>query len=176
MSPNLSGYQKRQRWLMTSVSDVNDDAYSTVFTNPPPESTNAAETTDSSGSASTDSASSSSSDSGSGSDSSNLSGGAIAGIVIGAIIGVLIIALLGFFLWRRNKRNNNNHVKSEEMIGGHNAPIDDYAQSAAYKPPTGATEGIPHGYTSQTPRSPVHELPTAQQPAELSVEQRHELQ
>lgn len=33
MSPNLDGYQKRQRWLMTSVSNVDDDAYSTVFTN-----------------------------------------------------------------------------------------------------------------------------------------------
>ncbi|KAJ4249139.1 hypothetical protein NW762_012474 [Fusarium torreyae] len=176
MSPNLSGYQKRQRWLMTSVSDVNDDAYSTVFTNSPPESTSAAETTDSSGAASTDSASSSNSDSGSGSDSSSLSGGAIAGIVIGAIIGVLIIALLGFFLWRRNKRNKDGHVKSEEMIGGHNAPIGNYTESTAYKPPTGATEGTPYGYTSQTPQPPVHELPTAQQPAELSVNQRHELQ
>jgi hypothetical protein len=33
MSPNLDGYQRRQRWLMTSVSNVDDAAYSTVFSN-----------------------------------------------------------------------------------------------------------------------------------------------
>ncbi|KAJ3544821.1 hypothetical protein NM208_g2853 [Fusarium decemcellulare] len=170
MSPNLSGYQKRQRWMMTSVSDVDDDAYSTVFSNPPPESTggSATTTTDSSGAA-TESTSSSDS----GSDSSSLSGGAIAGIVIGAVLGVLAIALLGFFLWRRNKRNNGPAAKSEEATGGHDAAGAGHNQFAAYKPPTGVAEGSPKEATSSPP--PVYELPTEHRPAELPVEQRHEL-
>ncbi|QPC63098.1 hypothetical protein HYE67_005329 [Fusarium culmorum] len=113
MSPNLDGYQKRQRWLMTSVKNVDDDAYSTVFTNPPPESTrDAGTTTDSSSETATDSASSSSSDS----SSSSLSNGAIAGIAIGAVLGVLAIALLGFFLWRRKRRNAGLTAKPDEAM------------------------------------------------------------
>ncbi|KAF4471383.1 transmembrane alpha-helix [Fusarium albosuccineum] len=169
MSPNLGGYQKRQRWMMTSVSDVDDDAYSTVFSNPPPKSTggSATTTTDSSGAAATESTSSSDSD------SSSLSGGAIAGIVIGAVLGVLAIALLGFFLWRRNKRNNGHAAKSEEATGGHDAAAAGHNQFAAYKPPGGVAEGSPKEATSSPP--PVYELPTEHRPAELPVEQRHEL-
>ncbi|RBR20338.1 uncharacterized protein FIESC28_05302 [Fusarium coffeatum] len=162
MSPNLEGYQKRQRWLMTSVSNVDDDAYSTVFTNPPPESTrDSGTTTDSTGEAATGSASSSSSDS----SSSSLSGGAIAGIVIGAILGVLAMALLGFFLWRRKKRNSGLHAKPDEAMGSHSAPMEDHSQFAGYKPPN-----------STSPAPPLYELPSTQNPVELqAAEQRHEL-
>jgi hypothetical protein len=165
MSPNLDGYQKRQRWLMTSVRNVDDDAYSTVFTNPPPESTRDSGTiTDSFSEAATDSASSSSSDSG----SSSLSGGAIAGIVIGAVLGVLAMALLGFFLWRRKKRNSGLSAKPDEAMGSHSAPMGDHTQFAGYKPPT--------SLNSTSPALPLYELPSSQNPVELqAAEQRHEL-
>ncbi|KAM0349593.1 hypothetical protein ACHAP4_010372 [Fusarium culmorum] len=169
MSPNLDGYQKRQRWLMTSVKNVDDDAYSTVFTNlrdikPPPESTrDAGTTTDSSSETATDSASSSSSDS----SSSSLSSGAIAGIAIGAVLGVLAIALLGFFLWRRKRRNAGLTAKPDEAMSSHNG---DYTQTGAYKPSINRT------LASSTSPAPFHELPSTQNPVELpAAEQRHEL-
>ncbi|KAM0230913.1 hypothetical protein ACHAPO_008969 [Fusarium lateritium] len=167
MSPNLDGYQKRQRWLMTSVKNVNDDAYSTVFTNPPPESTrDAGTTTDSSSEAATDSALSSSSDSG----SSSLSSGAIAGIAIGAVLGVLAFALLGFFLWRRKRRNSGIPTKPDEAMASHSTPMGDHSQLAGYKTPIDRTP------VNSTSPPPLHELPSTQNPVELpAVEQRHEL-
>ncbi|KAJ4215055.1 hypothetical protein NW759_010084 [Fusarium solani] len=142
MSPNLDGYQRRQRWLMTSVSNVDDAAYSTVFSNAPESSADSATTTGESG----NQTGQPDTDSG-GSDNSSLSGGAIAGIVIGAVLGVLAIALVAFFLWRRRKRQAEGAPASTQ------APP--YPQS-------------PDGYKPETSSpTPVYELPNNQNPAEL---------
>lgn len=157
MSPNLEGYQRRQRWLMTSVSNVDDAAYSTVFSNvshhspswlsianraQAPESTNDSATStgksaNQTGQPDTDP---------SGSDDGGLSSGAIAGIAIGSVLGVLAIALAAFFLWQRRKR----------QTGG--APAS--AQAAPYPQ-------SPDGYKPETSQTPVYELPNNQNPAEL---------
>ncbi|KAM6530069.1 hypothetical protein FALCPG4_008194 [Fusarium falciforme] len=138
MSPNLDGYQRRQRWLMTSVSNVDDAAYSTAPESTADSATTTGESDNQTGQPDTDPG---------GSDNSSLSGGAIAGIVIGAVLGVLAIALVAFFLWRRRKRQTEGAPASAQ------APP--YPQSPdGYKPET----------SSQTP---VYELPNNQNPAEL---------
>jgi hypothetical protein len=168
MSPNLDGTQNRQRWLMTSVSDVNDDAYSTVFAKPVSESTYVSvTTTDSPSKVATESASSSSSDSG----SSSISGGVIAGIAIGAVLGALAIALLGFFLWRRKRRTSALPAEISDTMGNHSAPGEDHTRFTGYKAEIDSTP-----INSTSPAPPAYELSNTEKPVELpAAEQRHEL-
>jgi hypothetical protein len=171
MSPNLDGNQNRQRWLMTSVSDVNDDAYSTVFAKPVSESTHVSVTTtdspDEVATESTSSSSSSSSDSG----SSSISGGVIAGIAIGAVLGALAIALLGFFLWRRKRRTSALPAEISDTMGNHSAPGEDHTRFTGYKAEIDSTP-----INSTSPAPPAYELSNTEKPVELpAAEQRHEL-
>ncbi|KAJ4248767.1 hypothetical protein NW762_012605 [Fusarium torreyae] len=164
MSPNLSGYQKRQRWLMTSVSDVDDAAYSTVFSNMPL-STMEPTTTADSASSSNSNASVNSSDS-----HSKLSNGAVAGIAVGSILGVLIIALVGFFLWRRKRRNTTQHT--EQQTAEHNN--NNNPSSVAFHGTTFAPS--PEAYKSEVSRvpvntpPPVYEMTGDRHPVELPAE------
>ncbi|KAM5356848.1 hypothetical protein ACJ41O_003494 [Fusarium nematophilum] len=155
MSPNLEGYQKRQRWLMTSVKNVDDAAYSTVFSNAPGSTNGVTTTTNSAGAATSDS------NSGSGSSSDGgLSAGAIAGIVVGVVLGLLAVALAAFFLWRRKRRNA---VAVDQSTKSNNLP-------EVASPSTGYLYANSH--KEHTTPSPVHEMLHEQHPVELPADQR----
>ncbi|KAH7170176.1 hypothetical protein EDB81DRAFT_908660 [Dactylonectria macrodidyma] len=131
--------QPGRHWLMTSVRDVDDGAYSTVFTKVPSSTATDANTTGSSSSSdatdtasdSTSSSSSSSSASAS-SSSSSISTGAAAGIGIGVGIAVLGLGLGLFFWWRRRNRNRVvNEIPSDETKPAPPAP----ASYSGWQPP-----------------------------------------
>ncbi|OAQ70014.2 transmembrane alpha-helix domain-containing protein [Pochonia chlamydosporia 170] len=101
-------YQKAQHWLMTSVSDINEAAYSTTFTDVPVSATQTLHST--------------SPTAGSGSSSSSgLSSGAAAGIGVGVALGVIGLGIAGFLLWRRRKRaaSRGAYSSTPSELGGH---------------------------------------------------------
>ncbi|KAF7542529.1 hypothetical protein G7Z17_g11492 [Cylindrodendrum hubeiense] len=107
--------QPGRHWLMTSVRDVDDGAYSTTFTKVP--SATAADVTtttetSSSETTTTDSAASESTTS-SASSSSSISTGAAAGIGIGVGLAVLGLGLGLFFLWWRRRQSHRNRAATE---------------------------------------------------------------
>ncbi|KAI1070452.1 hypothetical protein LB507_006683, partial [Fusarium sp. FIESC RH6] len=97
MSPDVDDrpYQSAQHWLMTSASNVNDSAYSTVASENP-------SSTSSKSSTSTTAPVSESSD------HKGLSSGAIAGIAVGVVLGVIVVAgtLAAYFIWKSRKKKN----------------------------------------------------------------------
>ncbi|KAJ4251458.1 hypothetical protein NW762_011441 [Fusarium torreyae] len=181
MSDNFEGEQPRQRWLMTSVADINDKAYSTTLT-APPDSTVAtpiitattigsdepAASGASSGSSSNESSGSSDSTSG----GSSLSSGAIAGISVGTTLGVVALALLAFVFWRRNKRKSQAAGSS----GSPESPDNRSDFPIVVTPGTAysSTHSAEKNYAS--PPVPV-EMMHEQRPVELQAgaHQRHEL-
>ncbi|KAF7561852.1 hypothetical protein G7046_g2279 [Stylonectria norvegica] len=104
--------QPAQHWLMTSVMDIDDGAFSTTFTNKPSATNHATTTTgtatDSSSTATSDSASATSSSSSSSSSSKGLSTGAAAGIGVGVGLVALFALLAGLFFWRKRRRQAAN--------------------------------------------------------------------
>lgn len=195
LSPNHEGYQSRQHWLMTSVKDVDDAAYSTVFSEvgqlsqwlathvevdnlQEPSSTSHPMTTSASisdftASDSETSISRTSEAESSSADFSNdeaLSSGAIAGISIGATLAVVAFALLAFFLWHRKKRNSpatKTIASVEPKDEGDNLPIP-VSPVPVYNSPR-VSEKL-----DREPHS-IQEMLHEQTPVELSAEQRHEM-
>ncbi|KAF5976901.1 hypothetical protein FBULB1_6727 [Fusarium bulbicola] len=179
LSSDLEGEQPRQHWLMSSVGQVNNEMYSTVYTAPPEstgESTATAGTTGSDSAAATATSNSSSapsntssesSDGGSG--SSGLSTGAVAGMSVGVTLGVVALALAAFFFWRRNKR--------KYQVAGTGSP------DSPGKPDSSRMAVSPNpAYSSvysaeKNNASPAAEMMHEQRPVELSSgqHQRHEL-
>ena len=104
MSNDQGADQKAQHWLMTSVSKVNDAAYSTVFTDVPSTTASATPTATTSASAS-------------GGGGGGLSGGAIAGIVIGVVLAIILAAVGGFLVYRRRRRGGKTVETEEEKHG-----------------------------------------------------------
>ncbi|KAG5764363.1 hypothetical protein H9Q69_008512 [Fusarium xylarioides] len=175
MSDDFEGDQPRQRWLMSSVGDVDNKAYSTTLTAPPESTVEkpiiTAATTGSEERAAPEATSDSSSGDSS-SSSSSLSSGAVAGISIGATIGVAALALLAFFLWRRNKRKS-------QVAGSSGSPKspDKYSNSpmgVSPAPAYSSTHSAEKNYTtSPVPAEMLHD----QRPVELQAgtHHRHEL-
>ncbi|KAJ4172389.1 hypothetical protein NW754_002586 [Fusarium falciforme] len=173
LSPNHEGYQSRQHWLMTSVKDVDDAAYSTVFSedssstsHPMMTSASTSESTASESETSTSGTSEAESSSGDSSNNKGLSSGAIAGISIGATLAVVTIALLAFFLWRRRKQNaqNTNSVGSSEP----NNEGNDLPMPVSPVPAYNSTR--PSEKLDSEPPS-IQEMLHEQAPVELSAEQ-----
>ncbi|KAJ4180335.1 hypothetical protein NW755_011826 [Fusarium falciforme] len=173
LSPNHEGYQSRQHWLMTSVKDVDDAAYSTVFSedssstsHPMMTSASTSESTASESETSTSGTSEAESSSGDSSNNKGLSSGAIAGISIGATLAVVTIALLAFFLWRRRKQNaqNTNSVGSSES----NNEGNDLPMPVSPVPAYNSTR--PSEKLDSEPPS-IQEMLHEQAPVELSAEQ-----
>ncbi|KAM0215304.1 hypothetical protein ACHAPA_009849 [Fusarium lateritium] len=176
MSSNLEGEQLRQHWVMSSVGKVDDEMYSTLYTEAPAStgSTTATTGSDSDSTAptttSTDTSDSSNSESTSestseASGSTGLSSGAIAGISVGVTLGVVALALAAFFLWRRNKRKYHAAGTSDLPDKHNNSPI--------VVTPNTTYSGTYGGDKVHTPSEMAHE----QMPQELSTgqHQRHEL-
>ncbi|EWZ80159.1 hypothetical protein BFJ70_g14229 [Fusarium oxysporum] len=179
LSSDLEGEQPRQHWLMSSVGQVNNEMYSTVYTAPPKstgegtatagttgsDSTAATATSDSSSDPSNNSSESNDSSSG----SSGLSTGAVAGISVGVTLGVVALALAAFFFWRRNKR--------KYQVAGTGSP------DSPGKPDSSPMAVSPNpAYSSvysaeKNNAFPAAEMMHEQRPVELSTGQyqRHEL-
>ncbi|KAI8652131.1 hypothetical protein NCS56_01430500 [Fusarium sp. Ph1] len=177
LSPNHEGYQSRQHWLMTSVKDVDDAAYSTVFSedsssisHPMTTSVSTSESTASESETSTSGTSEAESSSGDSSNNKGLSSGAIAGISIGATLAVVAIALLAFFLWRRRKRNAQN-TKSVGSLESNNER-NDLPVPVSPVPAYNSTR-LSEKLDSEPPS--IQEMLHEQAPVELSAEQRHEM-
>ncbi|RSM08918.1 hypothetical protein CEP52_004379 [Fusarium oligoseptatum] len=177
LSPNHEGYQSRQHWLMTSVKDVDDAAYSTVFSedssstsHPMTTSASTSESTASDSETYTSGTSEAESSSADSSNNKGLSSGAIAGISIGATLAVVALALLAFFLWRRKKRNGQtpkNVGPSESNDEGNSLPMP-VSPTPAYNSMRAS------GKIDSEPPS-IQEMLHEQAPVELSAEQRHEM-
>ncbi|CVL07647.1 uncharacterized protein FMAN_14524 [Fusarium mangiferae] len=179
LSSDLEGEQPRQHWLMSSVGQVNDEMYSTVYTAPPEstgESTATAGTTGTDSTVATatadsnsDPSNTSSESNGSNNSSSGLSTGAVAGISVGVTLGVVALALAAFFFWRRNKR--------KYQVAGTGSP------DSPGKPDNSPMAVSPNpAYSSvysaeKNNASPAAEMMHEQRPVELSTgqHQRHEL-
>ncbi|KAI1036112.1 hypothetical protein LB504_011503 [Fusarium proliferatum] len=179
LSSDLEGEQPRQHWLMSSVGQVNNEMYSTVYTAPPEstgKSTATAGTTGTDSTAATatadsnsDPSNTSSESNGSNSSSSGLSTGAVAGISVGVTLGVAALALAAFFFWRRNKR--------KYQVAGTGSP------DSPGKPDNSPMTVSPNpAYSSvysaeKNNASPAAEMMHEQRPVELSTgqHQRHEL-
>ncbi|KAI1013642.1 hypothetical protein LB503_010620 [Fusarium chuoi] len=179
LSSDLEGEQPRQHWLMSSVGQVNNEMYSTVYTAPPEstgESTATAGTTGSDSTAATatadsnsDPSNTSSESNGSDTRSSGLSTGAVAGISVGVTLGVVALALAAFFFWRRNKRKYQVAGTGSPDSPGKpdNSPMA-VSPNLAYSSVYSAEKHNP---------SPAAEMMHEQRPVELSTgqHQRHEL-
>ncbi|CAM1505229.1 Fc.00g108660.m01.CDS01 [Cosmosporella sp. VM-42] len=149
--------QPAQHWLMTSVKDVDDGAFSTTFTNKPTstgisttatkKSSSPSETTDSTDSAAA--ASETAESSSSSSSSSGLSTGAAAGIGVGVGLGVLALAVALFFFWKRRRNNAARNTGTTEL---------------------GAEEKAPPMYTGQYDTSGQYNHYSSVPPQELSAE------
>lgn len=112
--------QPGRHWLMTSVSDVDDGAFSTVFTKVPSATRSDTITTETSSSSETTDAASqstapseSTTSSGSSSSSGGISTGAAAGIGVGVGIAVLGMGIGLFFLWWRRRQSRQNRAAAE---------------------------------------------------------------
>ncbi|KAI1043097.1 hypothetical protein LB505_006949 [Fusarium chuoi] len=179
LSSDLEGEQPRQHWLMSSVGQVNNEMYSTVYTAPPEstgESTATAGTTGSDSTAATatadsnsDPSNTSSESNGNDTSSSGLSTGAVAGISVGVTLGVVALALAAFFFWRRNKRKYQVAGTGSPDSPGKpdNSPMA-VSPNPAYSSVYSAEKNNP---------SPAAEMMHEQRPVELSTgqHQRHEL-
>ncbi|KAH7324549.1 hypothetical protein B0I35DRAFT_163848 [Stachybotrys elegans] len=178
MSPEISTDVRRpaQRWLMTSVSEVNDGDFSTVFTNIPSTSNPAVTTTDSDtsappsqstgGSGAPDPSESNSSGSG------GLSAGAAAGIGIGVGLGVIALALGAFAFWWRRRRHGRQPLPSTAEPGYSPPPHDkgDAVQMGAWQNPQYNNQ-----YAGQQQVPYYAELPRDNNPtAELAVTDRYQ--
>ncbi|KAI8711570.1 hypothetical protein NCS52_01420800 [Fusarium sp. LHS14.1] len=178
LSPNHEGYQSRQHWLMTSVKDVDDAAYSTVFSedssstsHPMTTSASASELAASESETSTSGTSGAESSSGDPSNSNKgLSSGAIAGISIGATLTVVALALLAFFLWRRKKRNS----QTPKTVGSPQSSNEGSDIPMPVSPVPAYNSPRPSEKVGTEPPS-IQEMLHEQAPVELSADQRHEI-
>ncbi|KAK7428614.1 hypothetical protein QQZ08_004875 [Neonectria magnoliae] len=114
-----------RHWLMTSAKDVDDGAFSTVFTKIPSATeettttgSTSSEPTDDAEGASTSSGASASASETSSSSSSGLSAGAAAGIGVGVGLAVIGLGLGLLYFWWRRRRN----AVSTEMLSGEPKP------------------------------------------------------
>ncbi|KAK0389009.1 hypothetical protein NLU13_2586 [Sarocladium strictum] len=127
-STDTSDDNPAQRWLYTSVSDVNDAAYSTVFSaegskpsTPRPSkssSTQSSPTSERTGQGNSSSNNNNSPDS----DTSGLSAGATAGIGAGAGLAIVALSLLIFWLCRRQRRGKKLPSEPPSTSNGHMPP------------------------------------------------------
>ncbi|KAH6897152.1 hypothetical protein B0T10DRAFT_177448 [Thelonectria olida] len=125
--------QPGRHWLMTSVKDVDDGAYSTTFTKVPTSTAADATTTDSSEASQTaDSAVDSNSSPSSPSSSKGLSPGAAAGIGIGVALAVLGLGIALFTLWWRRRHRTEatempaTHDERKPPVSAYHGPYPQY--------------------------------------------------
>ncbi|KAK2608814.1 hypothetical protein QQS21_002671 [Conoideocrella luteorostrata] len=160
-------YQPAQRWLLTSVKNIDEAAFSTTFTKVPTTSTTSTATTDG---ISTSTPKSSTT-------SSGLSSGAAAGVGIGVTLAVIALALAGFFLWRRRGRASKPNRRDYSASLGENGQYymehqDVKAGSLGVSP---APQYSSYEIYNRVPQQPTHEMLHNPAPQEVSAEMQYEL-
>ncbi|RFN48938.1 transmembrane alpha-helix domain-containing protein [Fusarium flagelliforme] len=158
MSPDVDDrpYQSAQHWLMTSASNVDDNAYSTTASENP-------SSTSSERSMSTADLVSESSD------HKGLSSGTITGIAIGVVLGVIVVvgSLAAYFIWRSRKRRNG--ATSSSATTTNNDWYDNALSTPTYKARSPKDEG------RSTEPVEIMDVATNLVAAELPGTQRYEL-
>jgi hypothetical protein len=172
---DTSTYQPAQRWVMTSVKNVNDGAFSTTFTNTPTSTTASTSATDAAtksgaddsatttnsetpaetgtvNGGSSDQSGDKSSDSGSG---GGVSSGTAIGVGVGVGLAVVLLALAAFFLWRRKRRGAaGSPPPPEKSNPAWGPPGSSPYQGSVYPVQDPNQPYSPHNYPAQ-PQQPV---------------------